>query len=88
MIVDDAYVTIKGASVAVISSMFGPKICRGIQESQLRQWEIENGSIETTDCITAVTYLRHPYNSTIHLRLGFGTGFYLIDPLHALPNDL
>ncbi|KAL6229865.1 hypothetical protein BDW75DRAFT_224157 [Aspergillus navahoensis] len=68
---DDAYFTLRGAHVEALSSIFGTEICRGIGESQLREWEIKQLLVDTTDCVTMQLRREQPHLGILRLRVGF-----------------
>ncbi|KAH2835848.1 hypothetical protein KXV85_005017 [Aspergillus fumigatus] len=74
---------LRGASISAILSVFGPRIWGAIEKSQLRKWEKDNLSEETTDCVSIEIHPRRPHCSTCRVRIGFIDGTYIANRLYA-----
>ena len=75
---------IRGASVKAISALFGAYIFQSIDESELRNWEKENGQLETTDCVE-MQLLRDPTSrhGILKLRIGWRLGNPIVNSLYT-----
>ena len=78
---DNAYFTLRGASVSAIRSIFTTKIYDAIKCSELRIWEIENSLLETTDCLTLNIWRSQPQCGFIRFRIGFSSGISILNDL-------
>jgi hypothetical protein len=82
--VKNASFTLKGASMQGIRSVFEPTVCQALQRSEKRQWEIRQGLLEETDCLTMdimVESGKAPL-ATISLRVAWQEAYTLICHLY------
>jgi hypothetical protein len=82
-VVDNAYFTLKGASISAIVSLFTSKIREAIEASHLRAWEKEVHLLDTTDCVEMKIYRRDPQRGTISIRIGYTIGYPILTELFA-----
>ncbi|PYH75398.1 hypothetical protein BO82DRAFT_388035 [Aspergillus uvarum CBS 121591] len=82
-IYDNACFTFRGASMSSIPIIFGSSLSQGIEESQLRAWEIKNFVLRTTDCISLDLTRSRPCEATVTLRVGWSHGIFMATKLYA-----
>ncbi|RAH84385.1 hypothetical protein BO86DRAFT_416919 [Aspergillus japonicus CBS 114.51] len=82
-IYDNACFTFRGASTSSIPIIFGSSLSQGIEESQLRAWEIKNFVLRTTDCISLDIMRSRPCEATVTLRVGWSHGIFMATKLYA-----
>jgi hypothetical protein len=80
-IIDNAYFTIIGASIAAIKSFFLSEVYDAIDASDLRAWEKQHFLTETTDCVTMKVFREEPHRGTISVRVGYFKGFPILERL-------
>lgn len=80
---DCAYITLRGASVSGVTSIFTPYVCDAIECSELRLWELEYSFLETTDCVTLNVWRNQTNFGFIRLRIGFSMGMSLLNDLYT-----
>lgn len=80
-IVDNAYFTLMGASIAAIKTFFHSEIYDAIDASDLRAWEKEYFLTDTTDCVTMKVFREEPHRGTISVRVGYFVGFPILERL-------
>lgn len=82
-ILDNAYFTLKGASISAIISLFSSRIWGGIDASDLRAWEKENYLLDTTDCVLMNIIRSDPQRGTVIIRIGYTVGYSILTDLCA-----
>lgn len=82
--VKTATLTLKGASVKGVRSVFKSKVIEAIECSEQRAWEIRQGSLEETDGLTMdiTVACGKPHLATICLRMGYNAASSLVNLIY------
>ncbi|KAF5963271.1 hypothetical protein FCOIX_13901 [Fusarium coicis] len=72
------YVT--GASVSALTAVC-PKIISHLEVCQLRRWELQNGMMEKTDCITMKKSIANPQKGLLRLRFSCLSATYFMNQM-------
>lgn len=83
LIEDNAYFTLRGASVSAIASIFTPYVCHAIECSELRLWELDQLLLETTDCVTLNVWRSQPRFGFLDVRVGYSLSISFLNNLYT-----